>query len=67
MPLTVTFDRLGRILIPEHLRLAVGLTKHVVIVGSVNRVEIWDRERYHTYSQDIETKIETLAESLPHE
>jgi MraZ protein len=64
---SVIFDRLGRILIPDHLRGQAALEKNVVVVGSVNRVEIWDRDRYHAYLDDVNSRVETLAESLTHE
>lgn len=38
-------DKLGRILIPQVLRDAAGLTKEVALLGVGNRVEIWDRDR----------------------
>jgi len=60
----VTFDRLGRILIPDYLRETAGLTKQVVVVGSLTRVEIWDQARYHRYLKDIESRAETIAENL---
>ena len=39
-------DKMGRILIPQSLRSAAGLTKDVVISGVGTRIEIWDRERW---------------------
>lgn len=39
-------DAQGRILIPEELRQRAGLQEEVVVVGAVDHVEIWDRERW---------------------
>lgn len=61
---SVSLDQLGRILIPEHLRDHSHLAKDVVVVGSINRVEIWDRETYHQYLDSISTQAEGIAESL---
>lgn len=60
----VAFDRVGRILVPEHLRTLANLEKACVVVGSLNRVEIWDQEAYHTYFDTLAEQAENLAESL---
>jgi MraZ protein len=60
----VTFDSLGRILIPEYLRETAGLTKQVVVVGSLTRVEIWNQASYSQYLKNLESNAETIAESI---
>jgi MraZ protein len=60
----VEVDNLGRITIPDHLRATAQLTKQVVIVGSYERVEIWDVERYHTYLDSIAEQAEAIAEQI---
>jgi MraZ protein len=60
----VSFDRLGRILIPEYLREKARLIKDVVVVGSLERIEIWDQKAYHAYLEHIESEAEAIAESL---
>jgi len=61
---TVTFDSQGRIRIPEHLIKFAKLTKKSVVVGSLNRIEIWDQDHYHTYMDHLSQKAEEVAESL---
>ena len=39
-------DAQGRILIPAKLREYAGLQKEVVVIGSVDRAEIWNAERW---------------------
>lgn len=39
-------DAQGRILLPAKLREYAGLTKEVVVVGSFDRVEIWNAQRW---------------------
>ncbi len=58
----VTPDKTGRVQLPEYLITFAGLTKNVVIVGSVSRIEIWDRDHYHTYISELEPQAEALAE-----
>ncbi len=58
----VTTDKTGRVQLPEYLISFAGLSKSVVIVGSVNRLEIWDTQRYHDYLEKLEPQAEALAE-----
>lgn len=39
-------DKQGRILIPAKLRESAGLEKDIVLVGVLNKVEIWSKERW---------------------
>jgi MraZ protein len=39
-------DKQGRILLPPPLRSEVGLKKDIVLIGMIERVEIWDRETW---------------------
>ncbi len=43
----VEVDKAGRILVPQSLREYAGLEKDVVITGSRNRIEIWDKASYY--------------------
>lgn len=53
-------DKQGRILIPAHLREYAGLEKDVMVIGAVNRAEIWDKERWNklndSFSEDMLTE-----------
>lgn len=40
-------DAAGRILLPAGLRRKVRLDKEVSLTGRMNRLELWDREKYH--------------------
>ncbi|MCF0121839.1 MAG: division/cell wall cluster transcriptional repressor MraZ [Lachnospiraceae bacterium] len=41
-----TFDKQGRILIPEILREYANLEKNVVLTGNINRIEIWSKRKW---------------------
>lgn len=57
-----TMDRQGRVLIPEMLREFAGLSREVVVAGDLERVEIWDKEKYiaATAEEDIDDVVESL-------
>ena len=41
-------DKLGRVLVPPHLRKSAALERDIVFVGVVNKVEIWSQSNYNT-------------------
>lgn len=57
-------DKTGRVQLPEYLIEFAKLQKSIVIVGSLSRLEVWDRDLYHDYIDNIENKTEEIAESL---
>ena len=61
----VELDRQGRVLVPSYLREYAGLTEsEVVVVGALNRLEIWAPARWQPYRSQIEDAPEALAEHL---
>ena len=61
---TCEFDKQGRVLIPQKLREAAGITTDVVLAGTGDRFEIWSPERWAEAASydDIEEIAEKLEE-----
>ncbi len=57
-------DSIGRILVPDHLRDHAKLKTRAVIIGVMNRVEIWDAEQWKSYRSAFEKKADVMAEKL---
>jgi MraZ protein len=57
-------DKQGRILIPEDLRKFANLDGHVVVLGVVSRIEIWNPEKFNENNQAIESNATVVAERM---
>ena len=61
----VELDRQGRLLVPGYLRTYAGLQPgEVIVVGALNRLEIWAPSAWEPYRSRIENAPEALAEQL---
>ncbi|MDP9250060.1 MAG: division/cell wall cluster transcriptional repressor MraZ [Chloroflexota bacterium] len=61
----VELDRQGRVLVPSYLREYAGLGDgEVVVVGALNRLEIWAPSAWQPYRSKIEDEPEAMAEHL---
>lgn len=58
----VETDKQGRILIPQHLRDYAGLNKDITFVGTSNRAEIWDSQRWESFNAELTE--ESIAEAM---
>lgn len=57
-------DRQGRFLLPQPLREHAGIHRDAVVVGLVNKVEVWSKERWHAYLQSTAEDEAALLEGL---
>ena len=61
----VEIDRSGRVVIPPSLRSYAQLTRDAVLLWMVNRMELWDAERFDAYLQTNEENVKEAMEMLP--
>ena len=59
-----SLDKQGRILIPPSLRNSISLDGEVVVVGILNKIEIWNKEIWETFLSESKEKFEDIAEEL---
>ncbi len=60
----LTFDRQGRVLIPQTLRERVGLGDQVVIAGVYTHFEIWSKSRWDDVLTSLDANSSKYAEQL---
>ncbi len=57
-------DSQGRVVVPPSLRQYAGLTKEIVVIGAINRLEVWDAAKWAEYSAEKESAFADLDEEV---
>jgi len=57
-------DAQGRLLIPPQLRKRAGLTREVMIIGVLNKIEIWSKARWEEFLTRSPVTFEDVAARL---
>lgn len=57
-------DRQGRVLIPQSLRDYASIQNETVVIGVMNRVEIWNPESWKAVLSDVENDPDDLLSQL---
>jgi MraZ protein len=57
-------DSANRLMIQPALMRYAGLDKEVIVTGSGECIEVWDRRSYEGYRDDVLTRIPDIAASL---
>ncbi len=60
----VSFDKQGRILLPQYLKDFAEIKKDVMIVGVANRIEIWAKNLWYDFYSSSRQSFEEIAEKL---
>lgn len=59
-----SFDKQGRILLPQYLKDFADIKKDVMIVGVSNRIEIWAKDKWQEFFTNTRQSFEEIAEKL---
>ena len=57
-------DRLGRLLIPKHLREFARIRQDVVVLGVANRIELWAKDQWRDFYETSRAEFEGVAERV---
>ncbi|MBQ7478384.1 MAG: division/cell wall cluster transcriptional repressor MraZ [Selenomonadaceae bacterium] len=57
-------DKQGRFLVPGNLRSYANLKKDVVLTGVMNRAELWDKESWTKYTDEVNPAVTEIAGNL---
>lgn len=57
-------DKQGRVLIPPSLREFATLEKDVVLVGVLDKVEIWNKAKWDASNAEVEENIEDITSNM---
>lgn len=60
----IDFDSLGRTRFPEVLAATANIKKDVVFVGTLTRIEVWDKKTYHDYFDNLVKNENKIVTSL---
>lgn len=60
----VQLDRLGRVLLPRHLKEFAQIKQDVVVVGVSTRIEIWAKEKWREFYESSRQGYEDVAERV---
>ena len=59
-----SYDKQGRIPIPAHLAEFAGIEREVLIIGTLDRLEIWSPKVYEEYIAGSPETFESVAENI---
>jgi MraZ protein len=57
-------DKQGRVTIPPMLREYASLSRDCIVIGAMNRIEIWDAASWQSYSDQQEQAFADLSEEV---
>ena len=60
----VALDRQGRMMLPAHLRQYARIEREAVVVGVINRLEVWGKDHWLTYIGRAQTETTRLAAQM---
>jgi MraZ protein len=61
----VDIDKQGRIPVPPHLKAYAGLDRTVLVVGAIERIEVWAPERWEQRTRPSELRLSEGSDPPP--
>jgi MraZ protein len=61
---SITCDSQGRVLLPEKLTEYAEIARNCVFIGMINRVELWNPQKWEEYFSGAEKDYSELAENI---
>lgn len=61
----VNLDKQGRFIIPKSLSNWANITKEVVFLGAIDKIEIWSKENWEGYNEDSFDQINNILKDIP--
>ncbi len=58
------FDKQGRVIIPKFLFDYANISKEVVIIGVINRIEIWSKDKWDEFMNNNIDSLSDISENL---
>jgi MraZ protein len=59
-----TMDSQGRVLLPENILKMARIDKEILLIGSLNKWEMWNPDQYDKYMQTNNPSLEDLAQEI---
>ena len=59
-----TMDNQGRVLLPDQVLQMAQIEKEILLLGSLNKWELWNPEKYQVYLSENKLSMETLAQEI---
>ena len=60
----IEIDGLGRVLVPDYLKVYASLKESAMIIGVYSRIEIWAPEVWSNYRESALENVDVIAEKL---
>ena len=60
----LSLDSQHRILIPQELQKLVGIKKEILLIGQIERIEIWNPDAYEKYLSDSPESYEGVMQKV---
>ncbi|MBK8460356.1 MAG: division/cell wall cluster transcriptional repressor MraZ [Micropruina sp.] len=57
-------DSQGRLTVPPHLRQYASLDREIVVIGAINRIEVWNAANWQRYAEAQEAAFAEMDEEV---